>query len=80
MEALLSLLLSSSAVFAAIYLLPGVEIDSNMTAIIIAVIIGLTSAFIHPAIVLFSLPKKLICTGLMTMAIMPFVILSLSLI
>lgn len=43
----LNLLVSGLAVFVSAYFLPGVKVDSFVTALIVAVVLGLVNAFIN---------------------------------
>ncbi len=80
MEAFVLFICNSLAIYSALYLLPGVQVDSYMTAIMASVSLGLISSFLHPILILFSLPTTIISTGLFTLAVMPIIVWIASLI
>jgi putative membrane protein len=53
---LLSILISSVAVFVTASILPGVHVDSFGTAIVAAIVLGLINTFIRPILLLLTLP------------------------
>lgn len=69
MKILLNLLLSGIAVFLTAYLLPGVDVDSFVTALIVAVVLGVLNAFLKPVLLLLTLPINLLTLGLFTFVI-----------
>ena len=72
---ILSLLVSAIAVFIASYILPGVDVDNFMTALIVAVLMGVVNAFIRPIITLLTLPITLLTLGLFAFVINALLIL-----
>lgn len=56
MKFLISLLLSALAVFAAGYIVPGVQVDSFMTALIVAIVLGLVNATLGLLLKLITAP------------------------
>ncbi len=56
MKFLISLLLSAFAVFAAAYLVPGVDIDGFTTALIVAIVVGLLNATVGLVLKLLTAP------------------------
>ena len=69
MKILLNILVSSFAVFVTARLLPGVTVDSFGTAIVVAVVLALVSAFLAPALLLLTLPLNIMTLGLLTFVI-----------
>lgn len=51
------------------WLLPGLQVDNFITAMLIAVVIALINAFIKPVILLLTLPINFITLGLFTLVI-----------
>lgn len=51
------------------WLLPGLQVDNFITAMLIAVVIALINAFIKPVILLLTLPLNFITLGLFTLVI-----------
>ena len=70
MEILISILVSAISVFAAGYVLPGIHLDSFMTAIVVAIVLGLINAFIRPLLLILTLPINVLTLGLFTFVIM----------
>ena len=56
MKFLISLLLSALAVFVAAYLVPGVRIDGFITALIVAIVVGLLNATVGLVLKLMTAP------------------------
>lgn len=69
MKFLISLLLSAVAVFASAYLVPGVQIDGFVTALIVAVVLGLVNATIGFMLKLLTAPLNWITLGLVSLII-----------
>lgn len=69
MQTIISLLLSSIAVFAAAYILPGVHVASFVTAIIVAIILGVVNAIILPILLIITLPINILTLGLFTLVL-----------
>lgn len=57
-------IITSVAVLIAAYLLKGVTIDSTLTAMIVAVVLGLLNTFVKPALVLLTIPFTVLTLGL----------------
>ncbi len=64
MSFLLNLLIGGLAVFLSAYILPGVTVDSFLTAIIVAVVLGVVNALVKPVLVLLTLPVTVVTLGL----------------
>ena len=71
----LTLLLSSLAVFVTANILSGVHVDSFATAVIVAVVLGLINAFIRPIILILTLPINILTLGLFTLVIIAGLVL-----
>lgn len=69
MKFLISLLLSAVAVLAAAYLVPGVQIDGFVTALIVAVVLGLVNATIGYLLKLLTAPLNWLTLGLVSLII-----------
>jgi putative membrane protein len=61
---LLRWLINAGALMAVAYLVPGVKIESFVTALIIAVVLGLVNAVIRPILVILTLPATVLTLGL----------------
>lgn len=75
MNFLINLLISSVAVFASAKIIPGVVIDSFMTSVIVAVILGIVNAIIKPLLIIFTLPINIMTLGLFTFVINAMMVL-----
>jgi putative membrane protein len=69
MKILLNLLVSSLAVLVTARLLPGVTVANFGTAIVVAVVLGLVSVFLAPALLMLTLPLNVLTLGLFTFVI-----------
>lgn len=78
MQALVSLVLSTIAVFVAAYILPGVQVDSLLTAVVVAVLLGLINAFIEPILFVLTLPITVLTLGLFTFVLMALMVMLVS--
>lgn len=72
---LLTLILSSVAVFVTANILPGAHVDSFGTAVIVAVVLGLINTFIRPILLILTLPINILTLGLFTFVIIALLVL-----
>ncbi len=75
MNFLVRLLISALVAFGLSYLLPGIHIDSFVTALILALVLALLNALLKPFLVLLSLPITIITLGLFLLVINAAIIL-----
>ncbi len=75
MNLLLKLLVSSLAVMLSAFVLPGVEVDSFMTAIVVAAVLGLLNTFLKPLLIVLTIPVTILTLGLFLIVINAFIIL-----
>lgn len=76
MGIIINLLINGLGVFIASYLLrPNVSVDGFVTALIVAVVLGLVNTFIKPIISIFALPLTVITLGLFSLVINALMIL-----
>lgn len=66
---LISLLLSTLAVFVTAHILPGVRLEGWTSALIVAIVLGIINAFIRPLLLLLTLPINILTLGLFTFVI-----------
>lgn len=69
------LLINSVVIFFAAYLLEGVKMKNFLTAIGVAVLLGLINMFIKPLIVFITLPLTILTLGLFILVINAWVLL-----
>lgn len=62
-------------VFVSAYILPGVKVDSFVTALVVAVVLGIVNAILKPILVLLTLPINLLTLGLFSLVINAVLIL-----
>jgi putative membrane protein len=62
-------ILTSVAVLFAAYILKGVSVDSTLTAMIVAVVLGLLNSFVKPILVVLTIPITLFTLGLFLLVI-----------
>lgn len=69
MKIIVNLLVSGIAVIITAMLLPGVHVNNFITAVIVAVVLGILNAFIKPLFLLLTLPINILTLGLFTFVI-----------
>lgn len=75
MKLILKVLLSALSVVILAKILPGVDVDSYMTAIIVAIVLSLLNLIVKPLLVILTLPVTLITLGLFLLIINALIIL-----
>lgn len=75
MSILINWLVSALAVLAAGYLLPGVHIANFITALVVALVLGIINAFLKPILLILTLPINMLTLGLFTFVINAFLII-----
>ncbi len=68
-------LVSALAILITSYLLPGVEINGLVTALLVAVVLGIINAILRPILIFLTLPINLLTLGLFTFVINAFLII-----
>ncbi len=64
MQTIINLLINAIAVFTAAYLLPGITVDSFLSAIVVAIVLAGLNYLVKPVLILLTLPVTLITFGL----------------
>jgi putative membrane protein len=75
MKLILRILLTALAVVILAKILPGIDVESYTTAIIVAVVLGLLNILVRPVLVLLTLPVTIITFGLFLLIINALIIL-----
>lgn len=75
MKLILKVLLTAIAVVILAKILPGIEVASYTTAILVAIVLGILRVFIKPLIILFTLPLTIVTLGLFLFVINAIIIL-----
>ena|SRR5260221_9218135 len=78
MQILINLILSTFAVLITAKILPGVHIHDFLTAIIVAVVLGIINAVIKPILFFLTLPINILTLGLFTFFINGLLVLLVS--
>ena len=66
---IIKVLLTAVAVYAAAWLLPGVQITDITTAVIVALVLALLNTFIKPILILLTIPITIVTLGLFLLVI-----------
>lgn len=74
MEILINWTVSALAILVAAYILPGVQVSGFLTALVVALVLGLLNVFIKPILFLLTLPITILTLGLFTLVINAFLI------
>jgi len=64
MNLLIAWLVNTVSLIAVAYLMPSIKVDTFVTALIAALVLGLVNAIIRPVLVLLTLPVTLLTLGL----------------
>jgi putative membrane protein len=75
MNILLRIVISAVVAFALSYILSGVHIQSFVTALILAVVLGLLNIFVKPLLIILTLPITIFTFGLFLFVINALIIL-----
>jgi putative membrane protein len=75
MGLLISILINGAAVFITAYFLPGVKVDSFVSAIIVAIVLGVVNFIVKPILHLLTLPITILTLGLFSFVINALMIL-----
>ena len=74
MNFIVRLLIGGLAVFISAYVLPGIQVDTFWTAIVVAVVLGVLNAVVKPVLLLLTLPITLVTLGLFTFVLSAFMV------
>ena len=69
MRLLLGWAINAAALFLLPYLVPAVHIKSFVTALVVALVIGLLNTFIRPVLFILTLPITIVTLGLFTLVL-----------
>jgi putative membrane protein len=75
MKTILRILLTAVAVWIIAHILPGVAIENEMSAIWVAIVLGLLRITVKPILILFTLPATIFTLGLFLFVINAIIIL-----
>ena len=69
MRAIVNIILTALLVFVLAYLLPGVDVEGYLTAVIVAVVLGLLNFTVKPLLIILTLPITVFTLGLFLLVI-----------
>ena len=75
MEIVVRALINALAVWIAAYVLPGVKVDGFLTALVVAIILGVVNAFLKPVLIVLTIPITIVTLGLFIFVINALLIL-----
>ncbi len=75
MNFLIKVIVTAFAVIIGAYFMPGVTVDSFITAIVVAFVLGILNALLKPILVILTLPVTVLSLGLFLLVINAFIIL-----
>ena len=75
MNILLNILFSAIAVVITAYILPGVQVDTFFSALIVAIVLGLLNITIKPLLIILTIPVTILTLGLFLLVINAIIIL-----
>lgn len=75
MKTILRILLTAVAVWIIAHILPGVSVENEMSAIWVAIVLGLLRVTVKPLLILFTLPATILTLGLFLFVINAIIIL-----
>jgi len=78
MTIIINLILSAVAVLVSAYIIPGVQVSSFFTALVVAIVLGIVNGIIKPILVILTLPINLLTLGLFTFIINGLLIILVS--
>lgn len=78
MEILIMWLLSAVLIIVLAYILPGVSVSGFVSALAVALVLGLVNAFIRPILLVLTLPINILTVGLFTFVINASLVLLVS--
>lgn len=76
MKIIVNILVGTVAVLVATKLIPGVTLDTPLTALVVAVVLGIANAVLRPLLVLLTMPVTIISFGLFLFVINAIVVLA----
>lgn len=78
MNFIVSLLINGLAVFITAYILPGVNVENYLVALLVAVVLGIVNTIVRPILVILTLPVTILTFGLFIFVINALMILIVS--
>lgn len=70
MSLIIAILFNTLAVLVTSYILPGVHVKNFLTALVVAIVLGIVNAILRPIIFILTLPINILTLGLFSFVIM----------
>jgi len=68
-EMIRNLLINTASIFAVSYILSGIEVDSFMTALIVAIVMAVLNVTLKPILILITIPLTVVTFGLFLLVV-----------
>ena len=78
MRFIVRIIITALAVVIASYILPGVNVDGGLTAVLVATVLSLLNAFVKPLLIILTIPITVLTLGLFLLVINAMMILLVS--
>lgn len=78
MKFLMRIIISAFAVVITAYVLPGVQVDTFLTALMVAALISVLNIFLRPVLIILTIPITFLTLGLFLLFINAFIIMVVS--
>ncbi len=75
MTILINWVISAMVIFLVAYILPGVSVENFVSALAVALVLGILNAFIKPVLLILTLPITILTLGLFTLVLNALLIL-----
>ncbi|MBK5284005.1 MAG: phage holin family protein [Bacteroidia bacterium] len=75
MRFIVRVIITALAVVIASYILPGVNVDGGLTAVLVAAVLSLLNAFVKPLLIILTIPITVVTLGLFLLVINALMIL-----
>lgn len=75
MNLIIKIIIQSLAVFIAAFILPGVHVDSLITVLVVAVVLGIVNILLKPILIFLTLPITILTLGLFILVINALLVL-----
>ncbi len=72
MNLFLRLVINAAALIGVAYLFPGIDVSGFVTALVVAIVLGIVNLFFKPVLVILTLPVTILTLGLFTLVINGF--------
>lgn len=78
MKILINWIISAMVIFSIAYIIPGAHVAGFMTALVVALVLGIINAFLKPVLLILTLPINILTLGLFTFILNALLIMLVS--